>query len=108
MEKEEERIKIHIHILAIFLLQFGVYLLPFACCIKGKIVQLHTTEAHIPESTRWGYKRVYQLMAKVQEVLATKRYGRSAENIYNKTRDISRKTAIEIEEDFMSNSTIYC
>ncbi len=106
LEKEEEKNQKIIFIsLAIFLLLSSVFVF-IALRLrhkKEKIVQLHTTEARISKKVHDEVANdVYQLMAKVQGSVGDKEtLLDDLENIYNKTRDISKEnSAIEIEEDF--------
>jgi signal transduction histidine kinase len=70
---------------------------------KEKIIQVHKTEARISKKVHDEVANdVYQLMAKVQGTVHDKEaLLDDLENIYNKTRDISKEnSAIEIGADF--------
>src|SRR5690606_14673708 len=106
LEKEEEKNQKIIFIsLAIFLLLSSVFVF-IALRLrhkKEKIVQLHTTEARISKKVHDEVANdVYQLMAKVQGSVGDKEaLLDDLENIYNKTRDISKEnSAIEIGANF--------
>ncbi|PHR15127.1 MAG: ATP-binding protein [Aequorivita sp.] len=106
LEKEQQKKeKIIYFSLALFILLTSSYLIITLRQKhkKEKIIQVHTTETRISKKVHDEVANdVYQLMAKIQGNNNDKeKLLDDLENIYNKTRDISKENnAIEIEENF--------
>lgn len=89
--------------IAVLILAILVILLLRARHKKEKIIQVHKTEARISKKVHDEVANdVYQLMAKIQgSATDSETILDDLENIYNKTRDISKEnSAIEIEANF--------
>ncbi|MDN3725414.1 ATP-binding protein [Aequorivita sp. SDUM287046] len=101
-EKAQKRLFMILGI-SIFILAALIILLLKARHKKEKIIQVHKTEARISKKVHDDVANdIYQLMAKMQgKYKEEEAMLDDLENIYNKTRDISKEnSAIEIGADF--------